>query len=403
VLTFRNGSGANGQLVVSVGHGATASDTAAAGSHARHLQYLDDATAKLGLTNPARRVFDLELNEIKDVADTPPVPPDIRCLLGPVVGPVWVTQGDVASPLGPLEFIDHLLAEAHAALSKSNPSSPSATGNGAPTATQQLGSTAWVPAGANPTTATRMTSGSAAGVGGASEDDEKWVELKLAVEYLEESRVLTVARKAVWDLAQADKADEASSGLENLVGEGGVLKFCVVENGKEDARENRVTVLFQARKASARGATSAELVELLVLQCTEQVKPSRGRGKRLLWRKPRADGGAHDVRVVTDVWQLHDQEWLQSQNLVVAPTLFLSCGEPFIQCTSNTLALELVGADAVTTADGKAQILLDEIAVDDPRAVIAKTRKRGAASSSVMIFSSLLEIPEPLFATVDER
>ena len=386
VLVFRNGSGAHGYHVVSVGHGSA--DTSPEASRTRHLQFLDSATAKLELTIPAWRVYDLSLAEIRDIADAPPVPPDLRCLLGPIAGPVWVTHGEPVSASGPIEFIDRLLAAAHTALGEPYTAASSTSAATGTAHTSALHS-AWVPAGVGSTQRRRSTGSGGGGGGGGRgslgggdggggggredggiDDDEKWVEYKLAVEYLDKTRILAAARKDAIDQAAERAARATARGgtptspaeserlarLETLQGDGGVLKFAVVENGREDIPENCVTVLFNARKASARGASPAELLQLLVLQCTEQVKPSRGRGKRLLFRTPRGDGGAYDVRVVANVMQLHNPQWLASQGLDAPPTLFLSCGEPFIEWKCNTLALDLVGADAINTTSGKAQV-----------------------------------------------
>lgn len=110
VLTFRNGTTMDGQIVVCFGH---KSQSTSSSVPPGHLQFLEVATAKLALASSARRAYGLDLTEIKDMTEAPMPPPDLRCVLGAMSGPVWIVKGgEKVSAEGQLSFIERTLADA---------------------------------------------------------------------------------------------------------------------------------------------------------------------------------------------------------------------------------------------------------------------------------------------------
>ncbi|XP_078539864.1 doublecortin domain-containing protein 1 [Lissotriton helveticus] len=95
ILVFKNGTGQDSCDIVAV--------------QDEMEKFLDDCTTKMGLSSPARWLYDMSGDKIEDLADVPLLDKILQNAITPLRGPVWVSKGEGFSPSGAKVHIQTVL------------------------------------------------------------------------------------------------------------------------------------------------------------------------------------------------------------------------------------------------------------------------------------------------------
>lgn len=351
------------------------------------LQFLDDCTHVLSLSPRAKRIFDLDGNEIlHETRDVKLCPLPLQVIYGRIAGPLWISTGKRLDNAGQLKFLEKTLADVQHKLNEAH--------GGA--ASHGLQNT-WTHGGvddshrASPKRRTQLS----------TKKSQEYIEKLDAARQECHARIRELYRLNETRRCSQGQRAQQQGDVDNpdlpirqerrarLESAGKNLVLTVVENGRDDTSLNQHVVIFDVVKAQRATDGQITLLHRLLEECTAKVNPSRGDGKKLFYR--------HEISVNKfETKEMHDvYDFVANAANKDLPTFFLSCGEPFIEAENKTVALALQALDALNTSDA-GKVLVETSCDADVRPQLAHSKK---TQSSVSVFANMHDVPETMFRT----